>query len=139
MGDLFPQHTQRWQEGNGGHVVLVSEADLATLPWLGFVEEQEHYVTMRWLRAPMRDRAPAARLMNTDLMAAAAAAGVGVAVLPCFLGDEAAGLSRLSAQIEALQADYWTVIHPDLSRNPSVRAVADWITTCSRSLELPAA
>ena len=108
----------------------LAPADLATLPWLGFVEEQEHYVTMHWLRAQMRDRPPAARLMNTDLMTVAAASGVGIAVLPCFLGNSTPSLVRLSAPIEALRADYWTVTHPDLSRNRSVRAVVDWIINC---------
>lgn len=43
-------------------------------------------------------------------------------------------LVRLSPPIEALRADYWSVTHPDLSRNPSVRAVMDWIITCFRTL-----
>ena len=118
-----------------GRALPLSPAELATLPWLGFVEEQEHYVTMRWLRTQVRDRPPAARLMNTDLMVVAAREGIGVAVLPCFLGDATAGLVRLSAPIEELRADYWTLIHPDLSRNPSVRAVAAWITECFTATE----
>lgn len=40
-------------------------SDLATLPWLGFVEEQRHYVAMRWLRGHMRGSPPAARPMRT--------------------------------------------------------------------------
>lgn len=109
------------------------KTDLVSLPWLGFTEEQEHYVTMRWMRKLMRDRPPAARLMNTNLMATAAAAGVGIAVLPCFVGNAETGLTALSAQIDALQADYWTVTQPDLSRNESVRAVAEWIIKCFRA------
>jgi DNA-binding transcriptional LysR family regulator len=118
-----------------GRALPLAADDVVTLPWLGFVEEQEHYVTMRWLRAQMRDRPPAARLMRTDLMIEAAAGGIGVAVLPCFLGDAAPGLLRLSAPVDALRADYWVISHPDLSRNPSVRAVTAWITDCFRAAE----
>lgn len=118
-----------------GRTLPLSHADLATLPWLGFVAEQEHYVTMRWLRARMRDRPPAARLMNTDLMTAAAAAGVGVAVLPCFKGNAAPGLMRLTAPIDELRADYWIVTDADLARNPAVRTTIDWIATCFRKTE----
>jgi len=118
-----------------GRAMPLASADLVTLPWLGFVEEQEHYVTMRWLREQMRDRPPSARLMRTDLMIEAAAGAVGVAVLPCFLGDAAPGLVRLSAPIEALRADYWVVTHPDLSRNLSVRAIVAWIIDCFRAAE----
>lgn len=118
-----------------GRALPLLPTDLVSLPWLGFVEEQEHYVTMRWMRQQMRDRPPAARLMNTNLMAAAAAAGVGVAVLPCFRGNADPGLVALSAPIGVLQADYWMVTQPDLARNKAVRAVADWIITCFRTLD----
>ncbi len=118
-----------------GRTLPMAPADLAILPWLGFVEEQQHYVTMRWLQEQMRGRPPAARLMRTDLMIAAAVGGIGVAVLPCFLGDPEPGLVQLSTPIEALRADYWAIAHPDLSRNPSVRTVATWISDCFRSAE----
>jgi DNA-binding transcriptional LysR family regulator len=113
----------------------LADTDLLTLPWLGFVEEQEHYATMQWLRALMKGRPPAARLMNADLMAVAAAAGLGIAVLPCFLGNANASLVRLSALIEILRADYWIVAHPDLSGTRAVRAVMDWVATCFRAQE----
>lgn len=120
-----------------GRALPLEAGDIATLPWLGFVEEQQNFVVMRWLAEQVRDRPPAARLMRTDLMADAAAGGIGVAVLPCFIGDPMPGLMRLSGPIEALRADYWVIAHPDLSRNPSVRAVIDWITDCFRAAEHP--
>ncbi len=118
-----------------GRTIPLSDADLSTLPWLGFVEEQEHYITMRWLRRMMKDRPPSERLMNTDLMIAAASAGAGVAVLPCFKGEAALGLSRLTAPIEELQADYWVVINPDLARNTAIRSAVDWIIRCFDQLD----
>ena len=118
-----------------GRALPLARSDLVSLPWLGFIEEQEHYVTMRWLREHMRDRPAAARLMNTDLMVVAATDGIGVAVLPCFIGEATEGLVRLSAQIEPLRADYWVVMHPNLARNPSVRTVVAWILDCFRKAE----
>lgn len=111
--------------------------DLAALPWIAFAEDQEHDATMRWLRAQMRGRPPAARLMRTELMIEAAASGIGVAVLPCFLGDGVSSLVRLSAPVDALRADYWVITSLDLSQNPSVRAVAAWIIDCFRTAERP--
>ncbi|MEM1382847.1 MAG: LysR family transcriptional regulator [Pseudomonadota bacterium] len=115
-----------------GAALPLTEPDLSVLPWLSFVEEQDHYITMAWLRGVMRDRPPTARLMNSDLMIAAARRGVGVAVLPTFKGEEAADLLRLSGLIEPLRADYWAVIQPDLAQNPSIRAVLHWIIDCFR-------
>lgn len=119
-----------------GRALPLADSDLATLPWLGFVTEQEHYATMRWLRGRMRDRPPAARLTDTTLMATAAAGGIGVAVLPCFVGDNNSRLVRLSTRLESLRADYWTLVHPDLARNAAVRTVVDWIVDSFRSIEL---
>lgn len=118
------------------HTLPLSDTVLTALPWLGFVQEQEHYITMRWLRKKMRDNPPAARLMNTDLMVVAASAGVGVAVLPCFVGNAVSGLIQLSLPIDALRADFWIVTHPDLSRDSSVRTVMDWIASCFRTSEI---
>lgn len=114
----------------------LADDDLFALPWLGFVKEQEHYQTMCWLREQMRGRMPVARLMNTDLMVLAAKSGAGVAVLPCFIGDSAQGLMRLSAPVDALRADYWTITQPNLSQNPAVRKISDWISECFRDLEI---
>ncbi len=122
-------------EFSEGRTCPLSDADLSTLPWLGFVEEQEHYVTMHWLRRMMKDRPPSERLMNTDLMITAASAGAGVAVLPCFKGEAAPGLSRLTAPIEELQAEYWVVINPDLARNTGIRSAIDWIIRCFDQLD----
>ncbi|MCG8491293.1 MAG: LysR family transcriptional regulator [Sneathiellales bacterium] len=114
----------------------LSLSELAILPWLGFTSEQEHYVTMKWLKNTMRDRPPVARLENTDLMAAAAAAGIGVAVLPCFMGDSHQGLVRLSGFIDTLQADYWTLVQQDFSNTPAIRKTITWIVECFRTLEM---
>ena len=92
---------------------------------------------MHWLRETMHDCPPVARMVNTDLMTAAATEGVGVAVLPCFIGDKIAGLVRISEQIEVLRADYWTLIQPDLAKNPSVRVIADWIVESFRHANTP--
>jgi DNA-binding transcriptional LysR family regulator len=118
-----------------GRALPLSDADVSTLPWLGFIEEQEHYITMRWLREVMRERPPSACLMNSDLMAAAAASGAGVAVLPCFKGDSIAGLTRLSQEIAPLRADYWTLVPPTLARTAPVRIVLDWILECFLAID----
>ncbi|MGO1118305.1 LysR family transcriptional regulator [Rhodovibrionaceae bacterium A322] len=111
-----------------------SEEEISKLPWLGFAEAQDHYITMDWLRTHMKQPDPAARLMSCDLMMAAARENVGVAVLPCFMGDADASLVRLSAPIEALRAEYWVLVPAELSANPSVRIVITWMTTCFKRL-----
>lgn len=117
-----------------GQTAPLADTELSALPWLGFVEEQQNYVTMQWLQGFMNGRRPVARMMNTDLMLVAASTGIGVAVLPCFVGDAAPGVSRLSNTIPELRADYWLKVHPDLSQNPSIRLVSLWIADCFRAI-----
>ncbi|MEQ9126257.1 MAG: LysR substrate-binding domain-containing protein, partial [Alphaproteobacteria bacterium] len=118
-----------------GRALPLAQSELAALPWLGYVEAQDHYVTMRWLQARMRGRRPASRLMRTELIAAAAVTGVGVGVLPQFLAREWPGLLRLTDPIEELRADYWAVVHPDLARSPAIRTVLAWMAGCFRLAE----
>lgn len=113
------------------------DADLAALPWLSFIEEQQHYVTMRWMQDFMDGKAPSARMMNSDLMLTAAQNGVGVAILPCFMGDAAPGLVRLSNKLSELRAEYWIKVNSDLAQNQSIRLVSIWITECFRDIEAP--
>lgn len=60
-------------------------------------------------------------------MAELLVAGLGVGVLPCFVGDNHAGLQRLDDAPPTPDLDLWLLIHKDLRAVPRVRAVADFI------------
>lgn len=55
----------------------------------------------------------------------AARAGVGAALLPCFLGDADPGLIRLAADPLPAPRPLWMSVHADVRRSPMVRAVMD--------------
>ncbi|HYE01151.1 MAG TPA: LysR family transcriptional regulator [Alphaproteobacteria bacterium] len=65
------------------------------------------------------------RLADVALRHRAVADGVGVSLLPCFLGDGDPGLLRLGPPPEALVEDIHLLIHRDLRDSPPVRAVAN--------------
>ena len=122
-----------------GRALPLERPDLAALPWLTFIAEQQQYSAMQWIMELIGDRPAAARMSRTDQMAAAVAAGAGVAVLPCFLGGALPGVLRLSPEIADLKADYWVVARPELSNNPSVRSVAGWIASCFHAAQFETA
>ena len=62
-----------------------------------------------------------------DAKTAAARAGVGVAGLPCFLGDADEGLQRLALDGEGFSREIWLVVHRDLKRSPPIRAAMDFL------------
>jgi DNA-binding transcriptional LysR family regulator len=66
--------------------------------------------------------------MNSMLgLAQSIAAGVGVGVLPYFLGDAQPTLRRVFEE-PVVSTDAWLVVHPDLQRVARVRAVIDFLS-----------
>ena len=52
---------------------------------------------------------------------------VGVAGLPCFLGDHDRDLVRINDGVPSFARDIWLLVHRDLRKNPAVRAVMDFV------------
>ncbi len=55
----------------------------------------------------------------------AVAAGIGVAHLPCFVGDRSPDLIRLAPPDSAFSTDLWILTHPDLRHVPRIRVLMD--------------
>jgi DNA-binding transcriptional LysR family regulator len=101
-------------------------ADFAADPFVGFDESQAGIPQERWLARLGPARRVAFRANSTASLHAAARAGVGLAVLPCFLADADPGLVRVEAP-EPIAMELWLLVHGDLSHTPRVRAVIDWL------------
>jgi DNA-binding transcriptional LysR family regulator len=67
-------------------------------------------------------------------MTAAARAGIGVAALPCFLGDAASELTRLGPPIPALGSELWLLTHRDLRQVARIRAFLDFMDRALRPM-----
>ena len=97
--------------------------------WVTYPEEQSHVLTARWVDQQVRATGGnvALRASTLPLRAAAVRAGIGVGLLPCFLGDADPSLERMTPPVPELGAEYWVIVHRDLRRAACVRAVIDWI------------
>jgi len=102
---------------------------LSGAAWVTYPEEQSHVVTARWVDQRLRATGGnvALRASTLPLRAAAVRAGIGVGLLPCFLGDSDPALERITPPVPELGAEYWVIVHRDLRRAACVRAVIDWI------------
>ena len=76
----------------------------------------------RWVEERSARAGRRARVNSVLAMAEAAAAGVGAAVLPCFLGDLRPGLVRVGPLLAELDVDLWLLTHEDLRHSARVRA-----------------
>jgi DNA-binding transcriptional LysR family regulator len=65
--------------------------------------------------------------VNTMLgLAEAAAGGVGLVLLPCYVGAAVAGLAQLSPPLPELERELWLLTHPDLRNTARVHAFLDY-------------
>lgn len=78
-----------------------------------------------WLRNNFPHARVALRSNNRHVQAAACAAGVGLAVLPCLLGDSHPGLQRIACGEQPPGRDVWLGYHHDLRRLPRLRALLE--------------
>lgn len=78
----------------------------------------------RWMSREL-DVTPVLRADTFTALAHAAAAGLGVTALPCYLGDPDPGLRRVRGVIPAMGTDLWVLTHEDLRGTARIRALTD--------------
>jgi DNA-binding transcriptional LysR family regulator len=103
----------------------VDRAQLGRMPWLGFDDDHSYMPGQRWTHELLAGGRPQVRVNNWLVLLEAARVGAGLAVLPCYLGDNEPALHRIGAPLEEVAADQWLLVHRDLRNLPRVRAVMD--------------
>jgi DNA-binding transcriptional LysR family regulator len=96
-----------------------------------FIAFDQNFAAMpqqRWLLGIAGDRPVACELNHISEHLIAARAGVGVAGLPCFIGDRDHDLVRIGENVPPFARDIWLLVHRDLRKNPAVRAVMDFVS-----------
>ena len=93
--------------------------------WIGW-DDDERFPA--WVRSSPFPRLPAYGLLNNAILQAEAArCGMGLAVLPCFLGDTVAGLRRVPKCEPYANYDLWMLSHPDLRDTARLRTFRQFI------------
>ena len=100
--------------------------DLEADAFVGFDENLASQPQERSLAKDAPARRVVVRCNSTAALSSAAAAGVGVAVLPCFAAESDQGLVRLDGP-EPVPHELWLLVHGDLRRTPRVRAAIEWV------------
>jgi DNA-binding transcriptional LysR family regulator len=90
------------------------------LSWIGWGDE-DSFPT--WVRESAFPNIPTkGRYPNALVQVAAARAGLGIAMLPCFLGDTDPGLVRVLPRLERQTYAVWVLTHPDLRNTARIRS-----------------
>lgn len=111
-------------EANGGPPSSSDDLDRHAL--IGWEEATSGIQAADWLRHARHAEAFVYRTNSLVNQLVAARAGVGIALLPCYLGDGEAGVARvLPEPIPELEGELWIVTHSDLKGTARVRAFFD--------------
>lgn len=111
----------------------VSLEDLARYPLCLLSPKLSHFAAASWLRStPVVQTARVAFTTNSEMgLAGAIVGGAGIGLLPCFLGDDLAGVTRVPIPFSE-QIDIWIVTHPMLRDNKVVRTVIRGLSAAIR-------
>ena len=101
---------------------------LAAGPFIGWHSDAETIHAGSWLEAAVPAAAIVYRTNSLINQLSAAKAGIGLAVLPCYLGDGEPGIARaMKEPIKALERELWIVTHADLKGTARIRAFLDLV------------
>jgi DNA-binding transcriptional LysR family regulator len=110
-----------------GSKLRVAPHDLARQAWIGLDDSLADTSVGQWLRTELREARIALRVDSFVAAREAAANGLGIAALPCYLGDNAAQLRRVTAPLPQLATELWILTHADLRKTARVSAFMGFI------------
>lgn len=106
---------------------VTADSSRPNLNWIGW-EDMIPYP--RWVKdSPFPDIPVRHRLNNGILQLEAIKAGMGIGMLPCFIGDTELDLQRLPPGQSQLGRSIWTLTHADLRNTTRVRTFMDFMAS----------
>lgn len=109
-----------------GHAVYGPE-DGGAEGWIALEPALDATPQMVWLRDQPGGTDPVLRVTGGPELLAAVRAGLGRAVIPCYMADGAPGLRRLSGPVPVASRELWIVLPAPAKDVPRIRVVADWL------------
>ncbi len=96
--------------------------------WIGFTDSLQASPVGSWFDAAIDKRNVCMRCDSFVAIRIAAEAEIGLALLPCFLGDDSASLRQLEVPVNELTTGLWILTHPDLANSARVNAFVEHFT-----------
>lgn len=113
-------------------VAITSGRALTGLPWIGWEEGGDALIFGGYFQRLHPRPVFVYRANSLLAQVGAAEAGMGVAMLPCFVGDVSAQLRRLTPPERSLQSALWLLTHPDLRRAARIKIFIEFMAAALR-------
>lgn len=130
--------TEQWLAGQmTGHVAFALYSGRERINgveagmFVGLVRDKATAPSARWLAAHHGDRV-GIRANDGLTVRELVVNGAGLAVLPCFVGDDDPRLVRIARLIPELTSEQWLVTHHEQRHDPEIRKVVDRIAALLR-------
>ncbi|HEV2678586.1 MAG TPA: LysR family transcriptional regulator [Aliidongia sp.] len=101
---------------------IVSEESYGDQRWLSPGSRLDHLASADWIRTLGFAKQVVLKADSLLTLANAAAADMGLAVLPCYLAEGDRRLRRIGGPIESLAGDLWFLTHPELRKVARIHA-----------------
>jgi DNA-binding transcriptional LysR family regulator len=114
--------------GSRDYLSRHDDKDLSAHEWIGLDDSLVSTVIARWMHENLRAARIACRVDALPTLRDAAAAGLGLAMLPCYVGDLASDLCRVMPKaLPEARSALWLLTHDDLKRTARIRATLDFL------------
>ena len=104
-----------------------STRDLTGRRMIGYIPDILYAPELRYLDELPIDRPPQLRSSSINAQARMIAAGAGIGILPCFIGDADPGLTAILPDL-SIQRSFWLTTHRETRGFAQIRAFADWLS-----------
>ncbi|WP_137935894.1 LysR family transcriptional regulator [Chitinivorax sp. B] len=111
-----------------------ANGDWHTLPFISWDESWMHDPRGQWLNRIFSGKTPILQANSMQAQYAAACTGLGVVILPRYMGDSAPSLQRLDAPDIQMERALWLVYHRDLKGSQRVLAMRDFVMALVKRL-----
>ncbi len=121
--------------GNLDYAVYGKKKSREPLLWINYEEGMSHLPQFHWLANQIKkSECPSQVTVNdAESILACIKSGAGKSLLPIFVGDSEAGITRVSQEI-MLSREVWLLVHPDLKDFGRIRTVMNWLTSLLEKL-----
>ncbi len=109
-------------------VASLAPFEIRNSRWIGFADSLLASPVGAWFEASIDNHHICMRCDSFVAVRVAAEAGIGLALLPCFLGDDSNNLERIDLDTHALTTGLWILTHTDLVRSARVNAFVEHIS-----------
>jgi len=112
----------------------ISDDNLHRQTWITVDDTLAHLASSRWLQSQGLMRRAAVRCSSTLAVARLLETGLGIGILPCYLGDASPHLRRVSPLLTDFRSQLWLLTPRQLRGVPRVSAALECLTAGLREM-----